>query len=263
MEEVAPVPEPDAPPAQRTVYRHALATRIWHWVNAVTIFVMIGSGIGILQAHPRFYWGHYGANPDQPWFQMAWLPAWLNGLLDWMTIPAGYNLAISRRWHLTFALLLGFGLLAFMVVSLINRHFQRDLRVRAKEVAPKHLVADAVAHAKFDFHNHDDPAAYNTLQKLSYVATIFVLIPVMILTGLAMSPAMDAAWPWLIEIFGGRQSARSIHFIAMVLLVGFIIIHLTLVILAGPVGEVMSMITGRWRLPDVVPSDAPETGSTE
>jgi thiosulfate reductase cytochrome b subunit len=72
----------------------------------------------------------------------------------------------------------------------------------------------------------------------------------MILTGLAMSPAMDAAWPWLIEIFGGRQSARSIHFIAAAMLVGFIIVHLTLVILAGPVGEVMSMITGRWKLPE-------------
>ncbi|MEO5494826.1 MAG: cytochrome b/b6 domain-containing protein [Sphingomonas sp.] len=252
MEEAAPPPEPEIAPASdpRIIYRHALATRIWHWVNAVTIFVMIGSGIGILQAHPRFYWGQYGANPDHPWFQMAWLPAWLNQLLDLMTIPAGYNLALSRRWHLAFALVLGFGLLGFMIVSLINHHFRRDLRVRAKEVAPKHLLDDAIAHTKFDFHNHDDPAAYNTLQKLSYVATIFVLIPVMILTGLAMSPAMDAAWPWLIDIFGGRQSARSIHFIAMVLLVGFIIVHLALVILAGPVGEVMSMITGRWKLPE-------------
>jgi len=265
MEEAAPPPEPEIAPAPepRVIYRHRLATRLWHWINAITIFMMIGSGIGILQAHPRFYWGQYGANPDRPWFQMAWLPGWLNQLLDLMTIPSGYNLAISRRWHLTFALLLGFGLLGFMIASLINRHFQRDLRVRAKEVAPQHLAADAIAHARFDFHNHDDPAAYNTLQKLSYVATIFVLIPVMVLTGLAMSPAMDAAWPWLIDIFGGRQSARSIHFIAMVLLVGFIIVHLTLVILAGPVGEVMSMITGRWRVPNIPAPAEPEPEATE
>ena len=266
MEEAVPPPEPEpeiAPPPSGIVNRHRLATRVWHWVNAVTIFVMIGSGIGILQAHPRFYWGQYGANPDRPWFQMAWAPAWLNQLLDLMTIPSGYNLAISRRWHLTFALVLGFGLLGFMIASLINRHFQRDLRVRANEVAPKHLLDDAIAHARFDFHNHDDPAAYNTLQKLSYVATIFVLIPVMILTGLAMSPAMDAAWPWLIEICGGRQSARSIHFIAAALLVGFIIVHLALVILAGPVGEVMSMITGRWKLPEAPAPAVPEPEPAE
>ena len=157
--------------------------------------------------------------------------------------------------------MLGFGLLVFMIASLINRHFQRDLRVRAKEVAPQHLIDDAVAHAQFDFHNHDDPAAYNTLQKLSYVVTIFVLIPLMILTGLAMSPAMDAAWPWLLDIFGGRQSARSIHFIAAAGLVGFIIIHLALVILAGPVGEVMSMITGRWKLPEAPAAARPNRGA--
>jgi Ni/Fe-hydrogenase b-type cytochrome subunit len=245
MEEAAPPPEPEPAPATppRVIYRHRLATRIWHWVNAITIFVMIGSGLTILNAHPHLYWGHYGANFDQPWLNTPHWPAWL-------TIPSSYNLALARRWHLTFALLLGFGLLAFMIASLINRHFQRDLRVRAKEVSPRHLIDDAIAHTRFDFHNHDDLAAYNTLQKLSYVATIFVLIPVMILTGLAMSPAMDAAWPWLIEIFGGRQSARSIHFIAAAMLVGFIIVHLTLVILAGPVGEVMSMITGRWKLPE-------------
>jgi Ni/Fe-hydrogenase b-type cytochrome subunit len=240
MEEAAPPPDP-TPPA--IVYRHRLATRIWHWVNAITIFVMIGSGLTILNAHPHLYWGRYGANFDQPWLNTPHWPAWL-------TIPSGYNLALARRWHLTFALVLGFGLLAFMIASLLNRHFQRDLRVRAKEVAPKHLIDDAIAHVHFDFHNHDDPAAYNTLQKLSYVATIFVFIPLMIFTGLAMSPAMDAAWPWLLDMFGGRQSARSIHFIAAALLVGFIVVHLTLAILAGPIGEVVSMITGRWRLPE-------------
>ncbi|MDB5682219.1 MAG: hypothetical protein JWO16_2024, partial [Sphingomonas bacterium] len=184
MEEAAPPPEPEVAPAAppRVIYRHHLATRIWHWVNAITIFVMIGSGLTILNAHPHLYWGHYGANFDQPWLNTPHWPAWL-------TIPSSYNLALARRWHLTFALLLGFGLLAFMIASLINRHFQRDLRVRAKEVSPRHLIDDAIAHTRFDFHNHDDLAAYNTLQKLSYVATIFVLIPVMILTGLAMSPA--------------------------------------------------------------------------
>ena len=87
------------------------------------------------------------------------------------------------------------------------------------------------------------------MQKLSYVGTIFVLIPAMVFSGLALSPGMDAAWPWLIEVFGGRQSARSVHFIAMVGVVLFVIVHLALVILAGPIAEVTSMITGWWRLP--------------
>lgn len=241
---VPPEPSPDAAP---TVYRHRLATRLWHWLNAVTIVVMIGSGIGILNAHPRLYWGRYGANFDHAWLDLRPWSGFLHS--GWVTIPAGYNLAISRRWHLLFALVLAFGLLAFMIASLTNRHFQRDLRVRAKEVGPRHLWADALAHLRLDFHNPDDPAAYNILQKLAYVAAIFVLIPLMIFTGLAMSPGIDAAWPWLLDVFGGRQSARSIHFIAASGIVLFVIVHLTLVILAGPVNEVWSMITGRWRLP--------------
>lgn len=269
MDEPTAPPDPPkvarpAPPA--SVYRHRLATRIWHWLNAVTIFIMIGSGIGILNAHPRLYWGQYGANFDHAWLDLRPFSGVLHS--GWLTIPAGYNLAISRRWHLLFALILAFGLLGFMIASLINRHFQRDLRVRAKEVGPRHLWADLRAHLRFDFHNPDNPAAYNTLQKLAYVAAIFVLIPLMIFTGLAMSPGMDAAWPWLIELFGGRQSARSIHFIAASGIVLFVIVHLVLVILAGPINEVWSMITGRWRLaaadePEPAPSPLPEPEPAE
>lgn len=232
-----------APQAGATILRHRLATRLWHWLNALTIFIMIGSGLGILNAHPHLYWGAYGANFDQPWLNLPHWPSFL-------TIPAHYNLALSRRWHLFFALVLGFGLLAFMVASLINQHFQRDLRVRGDEVAPRNLWADVKAHLNGRFHDPDRPGAYNTLQKLAYVATIFILIPLMILTGLAMSPGMDAAWPWLTVVTGGRQSARSLHFIGMALISLFILVHLALVILAGPVNELMSMITGRWEVPE-------------
>ncbi|MCK8458146.1 MULTISPECIES: cytochrome b/b6 domain-containing protein [Sphingomonas] len=234
------------------VKRHTLATRVWHWVTVVTMFIMIGSGIGILKAHPRLYWGRYGANFDTAWTTLDQWPGWVVTLLNLLTIPASYNLAISRRWHLLFALVLSFALLGFMIVSLINRHFQRDLRVRAAELSPREVAHDVKEHLAFRFHDPKRPGAYNILQKLSYVATIFVLIPVMILTGLAMSPNMDAAWPWLLEIFGGRQSARSIHFIAATGLVLFIIAHLALVILAGAWNEVRSMITGRWAVPEDV-----------
>ena len=231
-----------APPGT-LVFRHRLATRLWHWVNAVTIFIMLGSGMMIFNAHPRLYWGRFGANFDHAWLE---LPRWPG----WLTIPSSYNLALGRRWHLLFALVLAFGLLAYMVASLLNRHFRRDLVVKRGELSPGHLAEDVRDHLAFRFHDPDDPGRYNTLQKLSYIGTIFVALPLAILTGLTLSPGMNAAWPWLLEVFGGRQSARSVHFIAAATIALFTIVHLALVILAGPVNEVRSMITGRWRVPE-------------
>lgn len=230
------------------IHRHALTTRIWHWVTAISVIVLLGSGFMILNAHGQLYWGEYGANYDRPWFKLIWLfdDARAPG---WLTIPTSYNLALARRWHLFFALVLAFGLLGYMIVSLINRHFVRDLRIRVREFSAAHLIADAKAHARLAFHDPVNPRAYNIFQKLSYAAVIFILLPLVIFTGLAMSPGMNAAWPWLLEVFGGRQSARSVHFIVAMLLAAFIIVHLALVILAGPVNEVRSMITGKWRVP--------------
>jgi Ni/Fe-hydrogenase b-type cytochrome subunit len=229
--------------AATEIRRHRLATRVWHWINALAIFILIGSGLGISNAHPRLYWGPYGANFDHAWAQLPRFPAWL-------TIPASYNLAISRRWHLFFALVLGVSLLVFMIVSLLNRHLQRDLRVRRRDISAGHLLADIRAHLALRFHDPEAPGEYNALQKLSYVAVIFVALPLVILTGLALSPGMDAAWPWLLDLFGGRQSARSLHFIAMVVIALFTIVHLALVILAGWRNELRSMLTGRWRVPE-------------
>ena len=233
------------PTAPIVIKRHRLATRVWHWVTVVTMFIMIGSGIGILKAHPRLYWGRYGANFDTAWTTLDQWPSWLVSLLNLLTIPTSYNLALSRRWHLLFALVLAFALLGFMIVSLVNKHFQRDLRVRAAELSPREVVHDVREHLAFRFHDPKKPGAYNILQKLSYVVTIFVLIPLMILTGLTMSPGMNAAWPWLLDLFGGRQSARSIHFIAAALLALFVLVHLIMVVLAGPVRGLRAMITGR------------------
>jgi len=227
----------------RVIRRHKLATRIWHWVNAVAVIIMIGSGAMIFNAHPRLYWGQYGANFDHAWLELPRFPGWF-------TIPATYNLALGRRWHLFFALVLAFALLAFMLWSLANRHFAKDLRVRAAELAPRHLWTDFKAHLAFRFHDPANPGAYNIFQKLSYVGVIFVLLPLAILTGLALSPGMDAAWPWLTDLWGGRQSARSVHFIAASLITLFVVVHLTLVILAGPINEVRSMLTGKWRVPE-------------
>jgi thiosulfate reductase cytochrome b subunit len=257
------------------IYRHKLATRIWHWVNAVTIIVLLMSGLMIFNAHPRLYWGHYGANLDPAWLEIrsdaqggyvklgqarfdtdGVLGRWqapdgsirTNAFPHWATIPSSYNLALARRWHLVFALLLGFGLLIFLGLSLWNRHIQKDLTLRRRELTPRHLWHDVVEHLKLRFHNAEDPGAFNVLQKLSYIGVIFVAIPLVIFTGLAMSPAMDVAWPWLVDLFGGRQSARSIHFIVAGLLLLFIVVHLVLVLLSGPINGLRGMVTGWLRV---------------
>lgn len=226
-----------------TILRHSLATRLWHWVNAVAVFVLLGSGLGISNAHPRLYWGRYGANFDAAWATLPRFPAWI-------TIPASYNLAMSRRWHLLFALVFAFGLAGYMIVSLANRHFARRLRLRRADVSAAHLAQDVKDHWNFRFHDADDPGAYNSLQKWSYILVLFVALPLMIGTGLALSPGMDAAWPWLLDLFGGRQSARSLHFVTAALIGGFVVIHVALVILAGAANEMRSMLSGRWRVPE-------------
>jgi thiosulfate reductase cytochrome b subunit len=272
IEAEAPAP----PPPRRIAYRHRLPTRIWHWVNALTVFVMLMSGLMIFNAHPRLYWGQFGANLDRPWLMVGSTPTTgyvqlgshkLNttGVIGrwkdqdgvsqtrafpwWATIPSRYSLADARIWHLAFAWALALGLIAFLVTSLFNRHVQRDLAPKPDELTPRHILHDIGQHARLRFPTGDAALRYNILQKIAYVSVIFVFLPLIILTGLTMSPSMDAAWPWLVELFGGRQSARSIHFLCAMALLGFILVHLTMVVLAGPLNEVGSMITGRFRVP--------------
>jgi thiosulfate reductase cytochrome b subunit len=265
-----------AAPAKPVIYRHRLSTRIWHWLNAAVILVMLMSGLMIFNAHPRLYWGQYGANPDHAWLQIGnlgeqgflrvgdttvhttgLLGAWsgpdntteYTAFPGWLTIPSTYDLALSRHWHLTFAWLFVAAIIAYGIWGLANRHIWQDLLLSRHELSPRHLLEDVKNHALLRFPKGEAARRYNTLQKLSYLGVVFVLIPLQILTGLTMSPAMDAAWPWLLDVFGGRQSARSIHFIAAMLIVLFFIVHLLMVVLVGPVNEVWSMITGRYRLP--------------
>ncbi|MEP7129669.1 MAG: cytochrome b/b6 domain-containing protein [Sphingomicrobium sp.] len=221
-----------------------MPTRLWHWINALTVIVMLMSGLMIFNAHPRLYWGQFGANFDHAWISFGPRP-----VPGWATIPSTYNLAAARRWHLAFAWILVTGLVLFLLTSLWNRHVLRDLAPSREQLKPGHIWHDIKAHARLNFPTGDEALKYNILQKFSYVAVIFLLIPLMILTGLAMSPAMDAAWPWLLDLFGGRQSARSIHFLTASALLLFIFVHLMMVVLAGPINEVGSMITGRFRVP--------------
>lgn len=220
------------------VYRHRLFTRLWHWVNTVAVIVMLMSGLMISNAHPHLYWGEYGANFDTPWFSPPAFPAWI-------TIPSSYSLALGRRWHLFFAWIFAFGLLAYMLVGLVTRHIQRDLALTRAEVAPRHLWQDIKDHARLRFPSGAAALTYNPLQKIAYGATLFVLFPLVIVTGLALSPGFDA-FSHLSALFGGRATARSLHFLAMAGIAGFIVVHLALVVLAGPWNEIRSMITGRY-----------------
>jgi thiosulfate reductase cytochrome b subunit len=265
-----------APAARPVVYRHRLATRIWHWLNAAVILVMLMSGLMIFNAHPRLYWGQYGANPDPSWLQIGnsgeqgfvrmgnhtfrstgFLGVWggpgdqsvYTAFPGWLTIPSTYDLALARHWHLTFAWLFVAAIVAYWILGLGNRHIWQDLLPGGRELGPRHLLEDVKNHALLRFPKGEAAQRYNTLQKLSYLGVVFVLIPLQILTGLTMSPAMDAAWPWLVDVCGGRQSARSIHFICAMLLVLFVLVHVLMVALVGPTNEIRSMITGRYHLP--------------
>lgn len=258
------------------VRRHRLSTRLWHWLNVAAVFVMLQSGLMIFNAHPRLYWGQFGANPDHAWLEIAnrgdlgevrigGLAIETTGIFGtatdahgvvqaqafpgWMTIPSTYSLADARLWHLAFAWVLAVGFAVYLLWSLLNGHLRRDLHITRAEWSPRHLWADIRAHAALRFPTGEAALRYNVLQKIAYGAVLFILLPLLIGTGLAMSPGMNAAAPFLLDLFGGRQSARSLHFLAMLGLVGFVVVHLVMVVLAGPVNEVRSMITGWYRLP--------------
>lgn len=272
----------DRPAPGELVRRHRVSTRLWHWINAVALFVMLMSGLMIFNAHPRLYWGQYGANPDPAWLEIGadgdagyvriggtTLPT--TGTLGvssdaagrtrhvafpgWATLPSNYNLALARLWHLTFAWVFAAGIALYAVWSLVNGHLRRDLLPSRGELSLRGVWDDVKRHALLRFPRGDEARRYHILQKLSYLGVMLGLLPLMVLTGLTMSPAVDAAWPWLLDVFGGRQSARSLHFIAAALLVLFIVVHLAMVLLAGPWNEVRSMITGRFRLPPDLPSE--------
>lgn len=215
--------------------RHVLSTRIWHWVNALSLIVLFMSGLNISNAHRHLYWGEWGFAPEDAWLHVVRFPGWA-------TIPGYYSLAGARDWHVLFAWVFALSLLLFMLAALLNGHFRRDIATRGKDWHPRAIGADIRAHLRFEFDRH--AGQYNFLQKAAYGVVLFVLLPLMIVTGMAMSPGMDAAWPILSEMFGGRQSARSIHFIVAWLLCGFFVLHVVLVLLNKPLKHLREMITG-------------------
>ncbi len=251
-------------------HTHGATTRIWHWVNLVALVVLFMSGLMIFNAHPDLYWGEAGNRDEPSWLaignaneqgylRIGGLEVETTGVLGryrndegtfsnraippWATIPSDYSLADARRWHFFFAWIFAFGLLLFMISSLINGHVRKAIAMRGRQWHPRVLWRTVVDHARLKFHT-EAGEIYNPLQKLSYIAVIFVALPLMIITGLAMSPGVDAALHWPSMLFGGRQSARSIHFISAFALFGFLIMHVALVLIHKPLTLLRGMTIG-------------------
>lgn len=192
--------------------KHAISTRLWHWVNAAAIIVLFMSGLNISNAHRYLYWGNYGFDPADAWAKVIRFPGWA-------TIPQHYNLAVARDWHVLAAWPFAAGLLAIWVVMLVNGHFRSDLATERRDWTPAAVLASLRAPAD---------QRYNPVQRILYGMIFGVLLPLMVVTGLAISPGFEPAAPWLVDALGGRQSARSLHFIVAWAIFGFFVVHIVL-----------------------------------
>jgi len=257
-------------------YRHTVAVRALHWLNAIIMLVMLMSGLQIFNAHPSLYWGN-GADFDHPFISLTALgtqdnfhgvtkigswsfntdgvlgASWhegvkeVRGFPDWVTIPSDSpNLALGRLWHFAFAWLLVANGLAYFAYAFASGHFRTELAPTLKDFA--HLPREIINHARLRFARGEEAKHYNGIQRMTYFVVIFVLGPLIVLTGLTMSPTMDSAFAFLPWIFGGRQSARTIHFLCAFSFVGFFVIHIVMVILSGTWNNLRSMITGRYAI---------------
>jgi thiosulfate reductase cytochrome b subunit len=267
------VAEKPTKPKGPLVYRQSIFTRITHWVWVIAMFFLLLSGLQIWNAHPALYIGQqsgfefnneilrigaentdagprgfttiFGQKFDTTGvLGMSGPEARPNyvGFPAWATIPSMRDLATGRVVHFFFAWVLVITLAVWLVASLANGHLWRDVILKPRDI--RELPRDIWDHIVFRFVHR---RSYSPLQKVAYFGVFFVLFPLIILTGLSMSPTMNAGWPWLVEVFGGRQTARTIHFIVMMLLVLFFVVHVVMVVLAGPFNELRSMITGYYR----------------
>jgi thiosulfate reductase cytochrome b subunit len=268
---------PSAKPAREVIYRHSLIVRLTHWVNVLAISLLVMSGAQIFNAHPRLYWGQYGADADKPVAEMAaqngphglvgithvgGLTFNTTGILGvsngpngqpvvqgfpgWLTVPSWRDLATGRHWHFFFAWLFVVNGLIYLIAGLLTGHFRRDLAPTGEQIRPRSILQSIWDHMRLKHPTGEEAKRYNVLQKLTYLIVVFVLLPLMVGTGLTMSPGFDSIAPWLLALFGGRQSARTIHFISANLIVLFVLVHVVEVFLAGVVNEIRSMITGRY-----------------
>ncbi len=267
----------EPPPMKVLVYRHAVVTRITHWINLVALVLLLMSGLQIFNAHPALYWGQKSTFAD-PWVSMTAVerggemvgltkigPLTLEttglfgysgkpgleqvrGFPSWATIPGYRALVDGRHWHFFFAWVFVLNGLVYLSANLLNGHIKRDLLPTKDQLTPRHLWHEVVEHAQLKFPKGEAARRYNGLQKLAYVGVALGVLPLMVLTGLTMSPAVNAGQPWMLWVFGGRQSARTLHFICANLIVVFVLVHVAMVLLSGVWNNLRSMVTGRYAI---------------
>jgi thiosulfate reductase cytochrome b subunit len=255
------------------VYRQSGLTRLTHWVWAVAMFFLLLSGLQIFNARPNLYIGQqsgfgfensildiYAVNgPNGPAGQTklfghifdttgvlgmsgpADRPAF-TAFPGWATIPSYRDLATGRVVHFFFAWVLVGTLAIWLINALATGHLWRDIVLKPRDL--RGLPRDVLDHMRLRFvHGR----SYTPLQKLAYFTVFVIAFPLIIATGLTMSPNFDTTLPWLVDLFGGRQTARTIHFFTMLAFVLFFVVHILMVVLANPINELRSMITGYYR----------------
>ena len=276
----SPVRQSTDPSGDRVISRHTFLVRATHWINALCFAFLLLSGLQIFNAHPSLNFGNR-TDFDHPFFQLSahqdvdgdikgvatifGKAINTTGLLgasrdeggelaprgfpSWATIPSYQDLATGRRWHFFFAWILAINGLVYFFNLFARRHIRDFLPTFSEWREIPHAI---VEHARLRFPKGDAALRYNVLQKLAYLSVI-VAFPLLILAGLTMSPSIDATFPWLVSLFGGRQSARSIHFLVAFYLVGFILVHLAMVLISGFLNNMRSMITGRYKIEEETP----------
>ena len=232
--------------------RHSAVVRITHWLTFVAFMALLITGGEIVISHPRFYWGEVGNVNTQPLFVIP-IPSSRG------TVPTSYNYVMpdqngwSRYLHFEAAWVAVLTGLVYAIYGIATGHFRRNILPNRHDWNV-HAYSQRIAR-----YLHRRPAdrgeekSYNALQRGAYVAVIFVLFPLIIWTGLAMSPSFTAAFPLTAALLGGRQSARTIHFFVSWLLLAFLVVHVTMVAVSGFWPRLRAMITGYIRESEEVP----------
>jgi thiosulfate reductase cytochrome b subunit len=233
-----------AAPATMSRPRHSALVRITHWITTLAFVALLVTGAEIVISHPRFYWGEAGNMHTPPLFQLP-IPA------SRATVPTGYGYVLpdqngwSRYLHFQSAWVLVLTGLLYVVYGWFSGHFRHNLLAARADLSWRGLWSVIARHLRFTPAHEEEAWSYNVLQRLTYLFVIFVLFPLVIWTGLAMSPGLAAAIPLAATVLGGQQSARTLHFFVSVLLMVFLVVHVVMVCVAGVGSRMRAMITGR------------------
>jgi thiosulfate reductase cytochrome b subunit len=236
------------------ILRHSALVRVTHWLTFVSFVLLLLTGLEIVVSHPRFYWGETGNVNMKPLFVIP-IPASRG------TVPTGYSYQMpdqngwSRYLHFEMAWVLVLTGLLYVAVSLLNGHFRKDILPEPGQRSLGAIFNRLKAYLHRSQPNPAEARSYNVLQRWAYIAVLFILFPLILWTGLALSPSFNAAFPWAVNILGGRQSARTLHFFTTWAIVLFVLIHVTMVALSGFLSRTAPMITGRVYVPA---SDTPD-----